>query len=71
MPWRFAATGLETNPSHPLTVRALAPLRFCDDPVTPTFCFPSPDEPHSYVVQARDSSRSLSPPSAPLVVPAS
>jgi hypothetical protein len=137
MPWRFAATGLETNRSHTFAVRARdaagnlspqsnalrfelenqpptaptnlrvegdelvwdastdnvavveylvfvdgdpepfeitrptrAPLRFCDDELNPTFCFPSLDEPHSYVVRARDSSRNLSPPSAPLIVPA-
>lgn len=136
MQWRFTATGLETNRSHTLTVRARdaagnlsppsnaltfdlenqpptapanlrvegdelvwdpssdnagileyvvfvdgdplpfevtrttrAPLRFCDDPINPTFCFPSLDEPHSYVVRARDTSRNLSPPSEPLVVP--
>jgi Fibronectin type III domain len=137
MQWRFTATGLATNRTHTLTVRARdaagnlsppsnaltfeledqpptaptnlrvegdqlvwdastdnvavvdylvfvdgdpqefevtrstrAPLRFCDDDVNPTFCFPSLGEPHTYVVRARDRSRNLSPPSEPLVVPA-
>jgi fibronectin type III domain protein len=52
------------------TTATRAPLRFCDDPVSPTFCFPSLDEPHTYVVRARDRSRNLSPPSEPLTVPA-
>lgn len=46
-----------------------APLRFCDDDLNPTFCFPSLEEPHTYVVQARDRSQNVSPPSEPLVVP--
>jgi hypothetical protein len=137
MRWRFSATGLETNRSHTLTVRARdaagnlsppsnaltfalenqpptaptnlrvegdelvwdastdnvavfeyevivdgdpqpfeitrttrAPLRFCDDELNPTYCFPSLGEPHSYVVRARDGSRNLSPPSEALIVPA-
>jgi len=137
MPWRFTATGLATNRTHTLTVRARdaagnlsppsneltfelenqpptapanlrveadqlvwdastdnvavvdylvfvdgdphafagttstrAPLRFCDDDVNPTFCFPSLGEPHTYVVRARDPSRNLSAASSPLVVPA-
>jgi hypothetical protein len=50
--------------------RTFAHLRFCDDPFSPTFCFPSLDEPHTYVVRARDTSRNVGPPSEPLVVPA-
>lgn len=135
MPWRFAATGLETNRSHTLTVRARdaagnlsppsnaltfelenqpptaptnlrvegddlvwdastdnvavaeylvfvdgdpelfensrttrVPLRFCEPDGDPAFCFPSLDEPHSYVVRARDPSRNISAPSEPLIV---
>jgi hypothetical protein len=47
-----------------------AQLRFCDDVFNPTYCWPSLDEPHTYVVRARDRSRNLSPPSEPLIVPA-
>jgi hypothetical protein len=57
---------------HPFeeTTATRVPLRFCDDPVNPTYCWPSLDQPHTYVVRARDHSRNLSPPSEPLVVPA-
>jgi chitinase len=53
---------------HPLntTPRTRSPLRICDDDINPTFCFPSLGEQHTYVVRARDRSRNLSPPSAPL-----
>jgi hypothetical protein len=53
------------------TTATRAPLRFCEPGTSdPEFCFPSPSEPHTYVVRARDFSRNLSPPSAPLLVPA-
>jgi hypothetical protein len=57
---------------HPFAVtRATrSPLRVCDSDIDPSFCFPSLGEPHTYVVRARDGSRNLSPPSAPLTVPA-
>jgi Bacterial Ig-like domain len=136
MQWRFTATGLQSNRTHRLTVRARdaagnlsppsneltfeledqpptapanlrvegaelvwdastdnvavvdylvfvdgdpnafaasrstrAPLRFCDDDLNPTYCFPSLGEPHTYVVRARDRSRNVSAASEALVVP--
>lgn len=50
--------------------RTSVELRYCDDDQNPTLCFPSLGEPHTYVVQARDRSQNLSPPSEPLTVPA-
>lgn len=49
------------------TTNTRSSLRLCEED-DPTSCFPSTNEPHTYVVRARDPSRNLSPPSAPLTV---
>jgi hypothetical protein len=62
---------VDGDPEPFATTRAArSPLRFCDDDLNPTFCFPSLGEPHGYVVRARDRSRNTSAPSEPLTVPA-